>query len=47
MLKGLNARDVTGIIAVDRLTQGEQFRNLADLHIADYIDASAMRTAST
>jgi ADP-L-glycero-D-manno-heptose 6-epimerase len=27
------------IIAVDDLTQGDKFRNLADLQIADYVDA--------
>jgi ADP-L-glycero-D-manno-heptose 6-epimerase len=39
LIKGLNARGLTDIIAVDDLTQGDKFRNLADLQIADYIDA--------
>ena len=38
IIKGLNARGIDNIIAVDDLTQGDQFRNLADLHIADYLD---------
>ena len=39
LIKGLNARGIDDIIAVDDLTQGDKFRNLADLSIADYIDA--------
>ena len=39
IVKGLNARGVTDIIAVDDLTQGDKFCNLADLRIADYVDA--------
>jgi ADP-L-glycero-D-manno-heptose 6-epimerase len=39
LVKGLNARGIDDIIAVDDLTQGDKFRNLADLQIADYIDA--------
>lgn len=39
ILKGLNARGIDDIIAVDDLTQGDKFRNLADLRIADYVDA--------
>ena len=38
IIKGLNARGIDNIIAVDDLTQGDQFRNLADLQIADYLD---------
>ena len=38
LVKGLNARGIDNIIAVDDLTQGDKFRNLADLNIADYID---------
>ena len=38
LIKGLNARGIENIIAVDDLTQGDKFRNLADLKIADYID---------
>ena len=39
IIAGLNARGLTDIIAVDDLTQGDKFRNLADLQIADYVDA--------
>ncbi len=41
IVKGLNARGIDEIIAVDDLTQGDKFRNLADLKIADYVDADA------
>ena len=37
---GLNARGIDDIIAVDDLTQGDKFRNLANLKIADYVDAT-------
>ena len=40
IIKGLNARGINNIIAVDDLTQGDKFRNLADLQIIDYVDAS-------
>ena len=40
IVKGLNARGIDDIIAVDDLTEGDKFRNLADLKIADYLDAS-------
>lgn len=39
IVKGLNARGISNIIAVDDLTQGDKFKNLADLAIADYVDA--------
>ena len=39
IVKGLNARGIDEIIAVDDLTEGDKFRNLADLQIADYVDA--------
>lgn len=39
LVKGLNARGIDDVIAVDDLTQGDKFRNLADLRIADYLDA--------
>ena len=39
LIKGLNARGIDDIIAVDDLTQGDKFRNLAALQIADYVDA--------
>jgi ADP-L-glycero-D-manno-heptose 6-epimerase len=40
LIRGLNARGLTAIIAVDDLTQGDKFRNLVDLQIADYVDAA-------
>src|SRR5450830_843308 len=39
IIKGLNARGFDDIIAVDDLTQGDKFRNLANRQIADYVDA--------
>jgi ADP-L-glycero-D-manno-heptose 6-epimerase len=39
IVKGLNARGISSIIAVDDLTQGDKFRNLVDLQIEDYLDA--------
>lgn len=39
LIKGLNARGIDDIIAVDDLTMGDKFINLADLQIADYVDA--------
>jgi ADP-L-glycero-D-manno-heptose 6-epimerase len=39
LVKGLNARGIDDVIAVDDLRQGDKFRNLADLRIADYVDA--------
>jgi ADP-L-glycero-D-manno-heptose 6-epimerase len=39
IIAGLNARGLHDIIAVDDLKQGDKFRNLADLRIADYVDA--------
>jgi ADP-L-glycero-D-manno-heptose 6-epimerase len=41
IVRGLNARGITDIVAVDDLTQGDKFRNLADLQVADYVDAGA------
>jgi len=38
IIKGLNARGIDDIIAVDDLSQGDKFRNLVDLKIADYVD---------
>jgi ADP-L-glycero-D-manno-heptose 6-epimerase len=38
IIKGLNARGIDDIIAVDDLSQGDKFRNIADLRIADYVD---------
>ncbi|HSV45982.1 MAG TPA: ADP-glyceromanno-heptose 6-epimerase [Ramlibacter sp.] len=41
IIKGLNARGIDDIVAVDDLTEGDKFRNLADLRIDDYVDADA------
>jgi len=38
IVKGLNARGIDDIIVVDDLSQGDKFRNIADLRIADYVD---------
>jgi len=38
IIAGLNARGINDIIAVDDLSQGDKFLNLADLQIADYVD---------
>jgi ADP-L-glycero-D-manno-heptose 6-epimerase len=38
LVKALNERGVTDIIAVDDMRQGEKFANLADCEIADYLD---------
>jgi ADP-L-glycero-D-manno-heptose 6-epimerase len=38
LVKALNARGVSDIIAVDDLADGDKFRNLADCDIADYCD---------
>ena len=38
IVKGLNARGIDDIIVVDDLSQGDKFRNIADLKIADYVD---------
>ncbi|PRA70196.1 ADP-glyceromanno-heptose 6-epimerase [Pseudomonas sp. MYb187] len=38
LVQALNRRNETEIIAVDDLTDGDKFRNLADCEIADYLD---------
>ncbi len=38
LIRGLNQRGISDIIAVDDLSDGDKYRNLADLHIADYVD---------
>jgi len=38
LVKALNERGVTRIIAVDNLTKADKFKNLIDCEIADYID---------
>ena len=38
LVKALNERGVSDILAVDNLARGDKFRNLADCDIADYLD---------
>ncbi|HUP29721.1 MAG TPA: ADP-glyceromanno-heptose 6-epimerase [Usitatibacter sp.] len=38
LVRALNARGISDIVAVDNLTHGEKAANLADLEIADYVD---------
>jgi ADP-L-glycero-D-manno-heptose 6-epimerase len=38
IVKALNERGITQILAVDNLTRADKFRNLVDCEIADYID---------
>lgn len=38
LVRALNARGETRILAVDDLTDGDKFRNLVDCEIADYLD---------
>ena len=45
IIKGLNARGIDDIIAVDDLKQSDKFRNLATLRIADYVDADTFYDA--
>lgn len=44
LVKGLNAQGITNILAVDDLTQGDKFRNLADCQISDYLDKDEFLT---
>src|SRR5205814_2285985 len=44
LVKALNARGETHILAVDDLTQGDKFRNLVDCEIADYLDKDEFLT---
>jgi ADP-L-glycero-D-manno-heptose 6-epimerase len=45
LVKALNARGETDILAVDNLTRADKFRNLADCDIADYWDKEAFLDA--
>jgi ADP-L-glycero-D-manno-heptose 6-epimerase len=38
IVKALNERGITNIIAVDNLTRGDKFKNLVDCEISDYVD---------
>lgn len=40
-VRALNDRGATDVLAVDDLTDGDKFRNLADCEIADYLDKDA------
>lgn len=37
IVKALNERGITDIVAVDNLTRGEKFKNLAECEIARYL----------
>ena len=41
IVKALNQRGITDIVAVDNLTRGEKFKNLAECEIAHYLDKCA------
>ena len=45
IVKALNARGETGILAVDNLSLADKFRNLADCEISDYLDKEHFRAA--
>ena len=42
LVRGLNRRGVSEIIAVDNLAHGDKFRNLAACEIADYVDQAQL-----
>lgn len=43
LVRGLNARGIFDILAVDDLTDGDKFRNLVDLRITDYLHKDDFR----
>src|SRR4029077_9034796 len=45
LVRALNARGETNILAVDNLSRADKFRNLADCDIADYVDKEHFRAA--
>jgi ADP-L-glycero-D-manno-heptose 6-epimerase len=45
LVKALNARGETDILAVDNLSRADKFRNLVDCEIADYLDKEHFRAA--
>lgn len=45
IVKALNERGITDIIAVDNLSRGDKFVNLVDCEIADYLDKDAFLQA--
>ncbi len=44
LVRALNARGETQILAVDDLEHGDKFRNLAACEIADFLDKDEFRT---
>lgn len=44
LVRGLNNRGITNILAVDDLTDGDKFVNLRSGIIADYMDKDEFRT---
>ena len=44
IVRGLNARGIDDVIAVDDLRQGDKFLNLVDLRITDYVDQNDFYT---
>jgi ADP-L-glycero-D-manno-heptose 6-epimerase len=47
LVKALNLRGVTDIIAVDNLSHGDKFSNLVDCEIADYVDQGEFLSSFT
>jgi ADP-L-glycero-D-manno-heptose 6-epimerase len=45
LIKALNQRGESNILAVDNLSRADKFRNLADCEIADYLDKEHFRAA--
>ncbi len=45
LVRALNSRGETNILAVDNLSHADKFRNLVDCEIADYLDKEHFRTA--
>lgn len=45
LVKALNARGETDVLAVDNLSSADKFHNLADCDIADYLDKEQFRSA--
>ncbi len=45
IVRALNARGYSDIIAVDNLTQADKFRNLVELQLTDYVDKTAFYEA--
>ena len=45
LVKALNARGETDILAVDNLSRADKFRNLVDCEISDYLDKEHFRAA--